>query len=588
MKKAVGIILTVVGWIAAVLCFLGMIGGIGTVIQNRGSASDSEVVGLIWLLVLGTAAGVLFIVLGKKIRTAQKHEAQKGDGREGKKRLNPLSACVLTLGLLFFIGGILIRVLPFGAGASKTNAPAGSGETEALPEEEYELVPEPEPEPEPESELVIAARTILEKTFESRVFDESLNLAEHPGLLDHSAVTGPFLRLVKEDGEPYVPDFPEGETPDPALSEGVRIVSAPDGDIPDEYLNLLLTPEKGSAASAGQGMFALLEYTGYGSAGEYIGGFKLYYHRSRVSFYDLSTGEMTAWMNTTDIRSGPPSLGFGEYDSDGRHPILKYESGSIWNVPLVWTTALDELFYDGNGYQIVGTRLLSVPEGVDPIVVPEGVTHIEDNVGRYHAASAVLLPESLSSIGYAAFAHSAVEEADVPRSVQYVDAYAFTDTPWWKSREEEEYVIVGDGVLLYARAEGDEITLPEEIRYVMPQALDGLSCRKLTVPATVLQLCGRDNFPVLYLENTLETLVIRGGLDDVLTVPNAEVRVAYYCNELKSVVVDCGAEVLHPDWLKVNSERREQLTIYCGKGSAAEKWAEKNGVKHLPLTAYEP
>ena len=584
MKKAIGIILSIIGWIAAVLCFLGLLGGIGTLVQRKGASSDSETVGLIWLLALGTAAGVLFIVLGKKIRTAQKQDAQ--NGASVKKGTSPLAACVLALGVLFFIGGIVIRVFP--SGAAKTNAPAVRGETEIQPEKEVELAFDSEPEPKPESEQVIAARTLLEKTYESRVFDESFNLAEHPGLLDHTVVTGPFLQIVKGDGEPYVPDFPEGETPDPALPDGVRIVSASDGNIPDEYLNLLLTPDKEKAVSEGQGVFALLEYTGYGSAGEYIGGFKLYYHRSRISFYDLSTGDMIAWMKTTDIRSGPPSLGFGEYDSDGQHPILKYESGSIWNIPLVWTTALDELFYDGNGYQVVGTRLLSVPEGVDPIVVPEGVTHIGDNVGCYHTASAVLLPDSLISIGYAAFAHSAIEEAAIPANVQYVDAYAFTYTPWWESREKEDYVIVGDGVLMYARAQGDDITLPDDVRYVMPQALDGLSCRKLTIPATVQQLCGRDDFSVLYLEGTLETLVIRGGLDDVLTAPNAEVRIAYYCNALKSVVVDCGVETLHPDWLKVNSERKEQLTIYCKEGSAAEKWAEKNDVKHLPLSEFEP
>ena len=100
MKKAIGIILSIIGWIAAVLCFLGLLGGIGTLVQRKGASSDSETVGLVWLLALGTAAGVLFIVLGKKIRTAQKQDAQ--NGASVKKGTSPLAACVLALGVLFF------------------------------------------------------------------------------------------------------------------------------------------------------------------------------------------------------------------------------------------------------------------------------------------------------------------------------------------------------------------------------------------------------------------------------------------------------------------------------------------------------
>ncbi len=587
MKKAIGIILSVIGWITAVLCFLGLLGGIGTLVQSKGSPHDPEVVGLIWLLLLGTAAGILFIVLGKLVRTYRKQEAQDGAG--GKKGLSPLSACVLAFGVLFFIGGIILRVFPSGAAKTNVSDVSVSGETEAVREEEPKSEPEPEQEPEPEPEQVIAARMILEKTYENRVFDESLNLAEHPGLLNHSAVTGPFLRLVMEDGKPYVPDVTGDETPDPALPEGVRIVSAADGDIPDEYLDLLLTPEKEEAVSEGRGVFALLEYTGYGGGTEYLGAPTIYYHRSRISFYDLSTGEMAAWVNTTDVRSSPTFLKFGDFSGDGQHSLLLYDNGTVWDHANLWTKGLNELFYDENGYQVVGTRLLSVPEDADPVVIPEGVTRIEEDVAykRQFQNTALVLPEGLESIGYAAFCHTNLETAVIPDSVRFMDMYAFDDTPWMESIMDGDYVIVGDGVLLKARAQGDEITLPEEVRYVMPTALNGLSCRKLTIPETVLQLCGSHDFSPIS-SSDLETLVIRGGLENVLGIPNIIVQAAHICKSLKTVVVDCDAADLPSGWLRMNKEDKEQLTIYCREGSAVEKWAEKNGVKHLPLSEYEP
>ena len=80
---------------------------------------------------------------------------------------------------------------------------------------------------------------------------------------------------------------------------------------------------------------------------------------------------------------------------------------------------------------------------------------------------------------------------------------------------------------------------------MIPQALNGLSCRKLTIPETVLQLCGSHDLPAR--SSILETLVIRGGLEDVLTLPNIIVQTVGYCESLKTVVVDCDTGDLPSD-----------------------------------------
>ncbi len=476
------------------------------------------------------------------------------------------------------------------------DTPEPEKQPESEPENKLAKTPEPEPEPkpEPEPEPAYSAQFLpmdetaqaladrIRSRFDKRGFPENKDLSEHPGLLRGAEVTGPFFTVYRSDGSRYIPDV-IGEDPQPPLPDDAVIYIA--DDVPEQYLALLGIEEK--QAQGQNGVYALQEYTGYGSAGDYNNGnFKLYYHRTRVSFYSYETGELVGWINTSEYRSGPTLLKTSQYSSDGQHPILKFDNGSIW-ADDVWYKALDELFYDENGYQVVGSRLLSVPDGVDPIVVPEGVTEIADWVGRKHNALTLILPESVERIGYAAFAHSNIWEVNFPAALKYVDVYAFTDTLWWEEQKTNDWVVVGDGVLLYARAEGDEITIPEDVKYVMPEALNGLSCRVLTVPETVLQLCGKNDFAPI-MSSRLETLILYGGLQDMLKMDGVFVQAAQYCEGLKTVVVACASRELPEAWLQLHTEIYKTMTLYCDPDSPAAKWASENGVCRADLEEFQP
>ena len=450
-----------------------------------------------------------------------------------------------------------------------------------------------------EPDTVKTAQALLTEVYESRVFDDSLDLAQNPGLLSQRDFTGPFLcghlgyNILR-----YCPKVYRIEDLDPALPEDVLFLEAQREDLPRDLVNLLITPEKEEMLAEGKGMFAVLEYTGYGNAGDY-GSFKLYYHRTRISFYDFETGEMQGWIDTTRSRSGPLVLNSSDHGYDGNHEIL-LSNGDLYNEPPLWEKALNKLFYDENGYQVVGTRLLSLPadltemelasmpEAPDPIVIPEGVTRIGDRVGENLAALELILPDGLEYIGKDAFRDSFLETVSFPDSVRYIDKGSFRDTYWMKHAAVDGYVIVGDGILLYADPEGDEITLPPEVRYVMPGALDDLRCSKLTIPETVVQLCGQDyNSPVVLSNNTLETLVLRGGLREALDFPEVSVVVASWCKNLKTVVIDCDTGELPENWLNIRDDMTEQLTVYCKEGSPAEAWAQEKGIRVLPLSEYD-
>ena len=329
----------------------------------------------------------------------------------------------------------------------------------------------------------------LKGIYDSREFDEKLDLSQHPGLVTAEDVTGPFLELRKSDGSFYVADTSVDNKDKGKLPSDVEIVEAKEDSFPKEYRQLIQSGKNAKAAAKGKEpmVYALMEYTGYGLAGNYNnGGFKLYYHTSRVSFYSTENNEMLGWVNTTESRTGPFILYSNQYGSDGTHPILYFKDDTIWS-DKAWTNGLDELFYDENGYQVVGTRLLSVPEDVDTIEVPEGVKEIENGCGSGHKATKLILPKGVEKIGQGAFNGSALKEIEVPKSVTYCKSNVFSNTPWMEEQAKDDWVIIGDGVLLKCTdKDAEELTVPDDVHYIAPWAFSELSCKKITIPSSVV------------------------------------------------------------------------------------------------------
>lgn len=417
----------------------------------------------------------------------------------------------------------------------------------------------------------------MTKNFEGRKFEDKLNMAEHPGLITAKQVTGPLLEVRKEDGSFYVPDNTEGEKGGAGkLPTGVKIVKAKDSGIPKAYREGL---KKGKKEDPGA--YGLMEYTGYGVAGKYNNEtFTLYYHTSRVSFYDAETNEMIGWMDTTESRGAPFILYGKDYASDGKHPVKTFDNGTIWS-ETAWTNALKELFYDEDGYQVVGDRLLSVPDDVNVIEVPKGVKEIDSSVGTSHEAVKLIIPEGVEKIGRSAFSGSKLEEITFPKSLKYCGGDAFSDTPWMKDMEQSSWIIVGDGVLLRCCSQDEELVVPDDVRYIMTGAFGELNCKKITIPATVVQCSGgtgdTNSYAVEYLE-ALEELVIEGGVKE--DIKDISVGVVGLCHNIKKITVSGDIKDLPDGWIGLGDADYQNLTVICPDGSAAARWADEKGVKH--------
>ena len=431
------------------------------------------------------------------------------------------------------------------------------------------------------------AIAMIEKVYNERTFPEDLDLQTHKGLLNNEDVTGPFLKICDTDGNPFIPDLVEDAIVDnPDIADGYKFTTIDDDDLPKEYMDLFHVDDKDvpvSEESKGP-VFALLEYTGYDQVGEYNNGnFILYNHVTRVSFYSLEDGSLLAWMNTNRTRSGPIIMRTDQYGSDGTHAIFKYDNGTIWS-ETAWTYALDELFYDENGYQVIGDRLLSVPEDVSTIEVPDGVTRIDSVAANGTQATELILPDSVKYIGASAFANGAIEKASIPSGVNYVDIFAFSDTPWLEEAGKDGYLVVGDGILINCTDQSEEIVIPSNVKYIAPGALSGLPCKKITIPSTVIECCGSASHPnsssyaaIMDCEQ-LEDLVIEGGLKEDVEGPG--IVVMAHCKNLKTVEITAQSGELPENFLIQYTDVKKNMTLICPDDSPAARWADYNNVAH--------
>lgn len=167
--------------------------------------------------------------------------------------------------------------------------------------------------------------------------------------------------------------------------------------------------------------------------------------------------------------------------------------------------------------QKIGSRCFYKNENIQSVNIPNSVNEIGDFAFARSGLTSVNIPGSVEKIGYAAFYQSPnLTEVNIPSSVKKIELGAFLGTPyltnWQMTDDSDNYLMVGDGILLSYKGEGGNITVPEGTKTIAPGCfLGNESITGVSIPGSVKTI-GEDAFNGC---TALNTLSLSSGLEKI-------------------------------------------------------------------------
>ena len=108
--------------------------------------------------------------------------------------------------------------------------------------------------------------------------------------------------------------------------------------------------------------------------------------------------------------------------------------------------------------------------------IPETITEIGEFAFARSNLSKIVIPEGVNSIGYGAFYHcDDLRYVEIPSTVTDIAPMAFASTKWLDNYMEggaEEFLIVGDGILLAYKGNDASITIPSHVKKIGPYVFE--------------------------------------------------------------------------------------------------------------------
>ncbi|MBR1692834.1 MAG: leucine-rich repeat domain-containing protein, partial [Lachnospiraceae bacterium] len=203
----------------------------------------------------------------------------------------------------------------------------------------------------------------------------------------------------------------------------------------------------------------------------------IFVDNSKVQVYDSDSAPAAA--ETAVSKQSQPAAAQGE--------VLKEEetanlTGEIPNTKyvVVGDTIADRAFY------MEGT--------LQSYQIPAGVRRIGDFSFARSGLTSIHIPSGVTEIGYGAFYNcEALTNVIIPSSVTEIEPSAFAGTPWLASwmygGNLNDFLVVGDGILLAYKGYAENVTIPDGIKVIGPEVFKNhAEIRTVTIPDSVRRI----------------------------------------------------------------------------------------------------
>lgn len=181
----------------------------------------------------------------------------------------------------------------------------------------------------------------------------------------------------------------------------------------------------------------------------------------------------------------------------------------------------------------IGNRCFYRNNSLSSVTIPSSVNELGDFSFARSSITSVNIPNSVKEIGYAAFYQCEnLSEINIPDSVEKIELGAFLGTPyltnWQMTDDSDNYLIVGDKILLSYKGEGGNITIPEGVKTIAPGCfLGNTTITGVSIPSSVLTIgedafCGCTSLNTISFSSGLETIedrAFRNTSLSALTIP---------------------------------------------------------------------
>lgn len=158
--------------------------------------------------------------------------------------------------------------------------------------------------------------------------------------------------------------------------------------------------------------------------------------------------------------------------------LKKLGCGTFSETP--WLSSLTDEF------SVVGKGVLIKYNGKGGnIKLPSDVGYISDAFSGNNSITSITIPDTVKGISDSAFYKcGSLSEIDIPTGLADIGTEAFKGTTW-AALSDDEFLVVGDGVLIDYRGDSTEVTIPDGVKYVAGAFYDNKSITSVVVPDTV-------------------------------------------------------------------------------------------------------